>query len=135
MTRLLFLLITLVFSSGAAACEFFWHHYGPDSISNRLDKTISAHITDEYCQRFTEKNELVIELTSYALSNGSGCVGHASVSMRAKHSKIQQAMAYTGVQVDHACHTQGGADMLAVKAAEGAVDNLMSDLDAYKETK
>lgn len=133
--RFIFFLATIVFSSSAVACDFSWSGYGANPTTNRLKQVIGQHVTDEYCRHFAKTNEIVIQLDSTILSNDTGCVGHASVSMRAKSSNIQQDDLFNAAVVERSCRTKGRADQLAVGAAENAIDTLMSNLDYYKETK
>lgn len=127
-------LITLALSSfllgNANACNFDWSHYGDDNLRDMIASQIGYHITEEYCLKFNQKNELFVMFNAYPLNNMAA--GHATVGIRKRGSKETPVRTYSHITTDIAGRTLGEAKTMALRATLYAIDDLMSELGTYK---
>lgn len=116
------------------ACTFSWAHYGSDSIRDIIKTSIASNISNKYCQKYNNANEIVIQYEGYVLKGL--CVGYAAASIRKRGTKTLQVYNFNGVKTDTNCSTIGEADRLTAEAALDAIDNLMSAVnnETYKIT-
>lgn len=112
-----------------AGCKFSWHHYGEDSVYQKIAAQLGSKVTDEFCP-FAKDYEIVLQTNAYSMRNM--CAGHALASIRKANTNTQQTQTFSALSTDTNCRTIGGAESLAVRAGLSAVEDLMSKLGDYK---
>lgn len=114
----------------AHACDVSFFTYANTSVEREIQSLLGSHITEEYCQKFAAKHQIVIQANGLILSRGA-CVGYGLASIRKKGSKTQQLEWQDAISLKLDC---GGSfpTNLAVEAALKSVDSLMNSLNTYR---
>ncbi|MGV3468130.1 hypothetical protein [Limnobacter sp.] len=117
-----------VIGNANAGCKFSWHHYGDESIKERIGKKIGAEVTDAFC-KYAKKYEIVIMTSNF--TNQTLALGHATVGLRKKGTDIVPLVRMTSYRSADGNYVMAYGYELASNAAIDGVIEVMADLPRF----
>ncbi len=122
------LIVFTSLSGSAWGCTFSFHVYGPTPVNERIAKKIGEVVTDEYCNKYNKKYEIVFFTDVY--TNETRSLAHVAVGIRSRKTEDIPANRRTAYSFKDGNYVIAKAYDLA---AEQAIDSLMDVMSTLKE--
>lgn len=116
-------------SQASLGCSVHWQLNGDTEIFRRLQNSIGSHFTDEWCQKYNKKYELIIVADNF--HSDTETLGYATVAIRPRGSDSLPFARHAAYYHEPGNYVIGESYDLAVKVTLEALDNVMSALPNY----